>query len=111
MPLMNKAFMLIRKNDGMRITKPTQQYYEQASDRLLFRSLTLDDIALWIPFFERDDYMRFLGQDIDEPAAERSKIWIERQIQRKNDGHYGQLAVIEKSTGNFIGVGGIIQRD
>lgn len=95
----------------MRITKPTQQYYEQASDRLLFRSLTLDDIQLWIHFFERDDYMRFLGQDINEPAAERSKIWIERQIQRKNDGHYGQLAVIEKSTGNFIGVGGIIQRD
>lgn len=95
----------------MRITKPTTQYYEQASDRLLFRSLTLDDVPRWIPFFDRDDYMRFLGQDLEKSAEERSTVWIERQIQRKNDGVYGQLAVIEKSTGDFIGVGGIILRE
>lgn len=95
----------------MRITKPKTNYYEQASDRLLYRSLTLDDIPRWIPFFDRDDYMRFLGQDIEKSAEERSTMWIERQIQRKNDGVYGQLAVIEKSTGDFIGVGGIILRE
>jgi RimJ/RimL family protein N-acetyltransferase len=95
----------------MFITKPTSDYYEQASDRLLFRSLTSDDIDLWIPFFNKEDYHRFLGQDITEPGAERAKVWIERQIQRKNEGSYGQLAVIEKSSGKFIGVGGIIHRE
>lgn len=95
----------------MSITKPTTDYYEQASDRLLFRSLKVDDVELWTPFFNRDDYQRFLGQDITLPGALRSKVWIERQIQRKDEGFYGQLAVIEKTSGKFIGVGGIIQRE
>jgi len=103
--------MLIRKNGGMSITKPKTSYYEQASDRLLFRSLTLDDVELWTPFFNRDDYQRFLGQDITLPGIQRSKVWIERQIQRKDEGIHGQLAVIEKTSRKFIGVGGIIRRE
>jgi len=95
----------------MSITKPKVNYYEQSSDRLLFRSLTLDDIPSWIPFFNKEDYHRFLGQDISIPGEERATVWIERQIQRKNDETYGQLAVIEKSSGTFIGVGGIIHRE
>ncbi len=95
----------------MSITKPKTTYYEQASDRLFFRSFTLGDIELWTPFFNKDDYHRFLGQDITLPGAQRSKVWIERQIQRKNEEVYGQLAVIEKATMKFIGVGGIIQRE
>ncbi len=111
MQLANKASTRIRENDGMSITKPTPNYYEQASDRLLFRSLTPDDIPLWIPFFDRDDYMRFLGQDVNEPAAVRSQVWIDRQIQRQAEGQYGQLAIIEKASGKFIGLGGIIHRE
>lgn len=95
----------------MSITKPKTDYYEQASDRLLFRSLTSDDIPLWTPFFDRDDYMHFLGQDINEPAAQRSKVWIDRQMQRQSEGQYGQLAIIEKASGKFIGLGGIIHRE
>lgn len=91
--------------------KPKTTYYEQASDRLLFRSLTSDDIKSWMPFFNEEDYHRFLGQDISQPADERATIWIERQIERKSEGTYGQLAVIEKSTGLFMGVGGIIHRE
>lgn len=95
----------------MSITKPKTTYYEQASDRLLFRSLTLDDVPLWTPFFDRDEYMHFLGQDITKPGNERAFVWIERQIKRKTDCTYGQLAVIERATGKFIGVGGIIHRE
>ena len=95
----------------MSTIKPTNNYYEQASDRLLFRSLTPDDIDAWTPFFNRDDYQRFLGQDITVAGSERAKVWIDRQIQRKNEGFYGQLAVIEKASGKFIGLGGIIQRE
>lgn len=95
----------------MFITKPKTTYYEQASDRLLFRSLTLDDVDPWTPFFDRDDYQHFLGQDISQPGNERAKVWIERQIQRKNEGFYGQLAIIEKTSGKIIGLGGIIHRE
>lgn len=95
----------------MSIIKPKTTYYKQASDRLLFRSLTVDDIPLWVPFFHRDDYMPFLMQDISLPAEERAQTWIERQIQRENEEQYGQLAVLEKSSGRFIGVGGVIHRE
>jgi ribosomal-protein-alanine N-acetyltransferase len=95
----------------MSITKPKTSYYEQSSDRLLFRSLTLEDLPLWMPFFNQEEYHRYLGQDISKPAEERAKVWIDRQIQRKKDGTFGQLPVIEKSSGQFIGVGGIIHRE
>ncbi|MFK7785975.1 MAG: GNAT family N-acetyltransferase [Crocinitomicaceae bacterium] len=95
----------------MSIIKPKTNYYEQSSDRLLFRSLKFGDILLWTPFFNQQDYHRFLGQDISKPAKERAEIWIQRQIQRKDEGSFGQLAVIEKSSGKFIGVGGIIHRE
>ena len=111
MQMVRKVSTLIRKNVGMPITSPKSTYYEQASDRLLFRSLTLDDVKLWTPFFDRDDYQRFLGQDITQPGNERANVWIERQIQRKDEGFYGQLAAIEKATGKFIGLGGIIERE
>ena len=111
MQMMRKASTRIRKNDGMSTIKPKISYYRQFSDRLLFRPLTLEDLPLWIPFFNQDEYHRFLGQDISIPAKERAKVWIDRQVQRKNDGTFGQLAVIEKRSGQFIGVGGIIHRE
>jgi RimJ/RimL family protein N-acetyltransferase len=95
----------------MSITKPTTTYYQQASDRLLFRTLTLGDIDAWMPFFDRDDYQQFIGGDTTLPKRDRSKAWIERQIQRKSEGVYGQLAFIEKTSGKFIGLGGIVQRE
>lgn len=54
---------------------PKSGYYEQSSDRLLFRSLTLEDVELWMPFFNQEDYHRFLGQDISKPADERAQVW------------------------------------
>lgn len=86
-------------------------YTNQESERLVFRSLKEEDIPNWIPFFEVDDYQHFVMQDVSIPAKVRAKDWIEFQIERAKKGVYGQLAVIEKSSGKFIGVGGIIERD
>ncbi len=88
--------MPIKKDGGMRITKPTPRYYDQASERLIYRVLVLDDVVSWTPFFNDDDYQRFLGQDLTVPGTERSKVWIERQIQRKAENCFGQLAIIKK---------------
>lgn len=95
----------------MHITRPSDDYYAQESERLSFRALTLSDVSAWTPFFDRDDYQRFLGQDITKPGVERAQFWIERQLQRKDENVFGQLAVIEKLSGSFIGIAGIIQRD
>ncbi|MFT5858189.1 MAG: ribosomal-protein-alanine N-acetyltransferase [Flavobacteriaceae bacterium] len=94
------------------VAKPKAIYYEQASNRLLFRKMTLEDHSAWLEFFaEEDDYHRFLGQDLTIAKKTRAKIWIERQIQRMDEKHYGQLAILEQSSGNLIGLGGIIMRE
>lgn len=95
----------------MPTVKPLENYYQQESERLIFRSFESGDIERWLPFFDQDDYQRFLAQDISIPGIERATKWINRQIERKEIGVHGQLAIIEKETGKFIGVGGIIGRD
>lgn len=95
----------------MRLIKPISEYYQQESERLIYRAFQEGDVDSFLPFFDREDYMKFLAQDISIPARERAETWINRQIQRQNEGEYGQLAVIEKATGEFIGVGGIIARN
>lgn len=91
--------------------QPADNYYVQSSERLVFRSFTEMDSVAFLPFFDRDDYQRFLAQDISIPAKERSETWIQRQMQRKAERQFGQLAILEKATGEFIGVGGIIARE
>jgi len=93
------------------VFKPDANYYEQASDRLLFRSLSSFDQGAWLEFFIDESYHHFLGQDLSVPAKTRAKIWIDRQMQRKDENEFGQLAIIEKVTGKLIGLGGIICRE
>lgn len=94
--------------------QPTSSYYHQESERLEFRALELSDIPLWLPFFEDEASLRFLGMNSpafkDLSNEERATKWIERQIERKNNRVFGQLATIEKATGKLIGVSGLITR-
>lgn len=91
-----------------------ESYYQLESERLRFRALTLEDCKLWLPFFEDTASLRFMGMASelfkDLSSEEKCEKWISRQLERQKDGVYGQLAVIEKSTGNLIGLGGLIAR-
>jgi len=91
-----------------------KKYYSHESDRLHFRALTSADIDHWKLFFEDLDSLRFLGMGSPEfkdlSDTERSAKWINRQLERMTDGTFGQLAVIEKSSGAMIGLGGLIAR-
>ena len=97
------------------MTTPPQSYYNLESERLSYRPLTADDIQTWLPFFDNNPLLRFLGMDShyfkNLTDAEKSTEWISRQIKRKETGVYGQLAVIEKDSGKLIGLGGIIFRN
>lgn len=91
---------------------PSAAYYQQASERLTFRALTLQDSPAWIPFFTNNSGLRFVGAHADDLSPEEKSLkWIERQIDRAAKAEFGQLAVCRKDTGEFIGVGGIISRD
>ena len=86
-------------------------YQRQSSARLDFRPATLDDIPDWAPFFQNKDYLHFLA--IPEPERSGEALatkWITMQFDRYQDSGFGHLAVIERSSGAFIGMGGIIPR-
>lgn len=96
--------------------KELEGYYQtHESDRLKFRNIEEADIDLWTPFFKDEAALAHVGM-LSGPYKllsnpERSRAWLLRQIERRKTGLLGQLAVVEKESGNFIGVGGIILRE
>ncbi len=103
--------MMDKKKDGMRIISPTENYYQQESDRLIFIPFSSDHKELWASFFIENPTERFLGFEHSTLTnGEKAHTWIQKQIERQANNEFGQLAVIEKSTQKFIGVGGVISR-
>ncbi len=88
-----------------------QMYYNQISERLIFRQLTIADIPAWTKFFINNETLHFLGIDLTKEPHEQAQNWIQIQLERYKNNHYGHLAAIEKDTGQFIGMGGILPRE
>ena len=86
-------------------------YYSQETERLILRKLTENDIDTWAEFFVDNPNARFIGLDLSLPKNALSKIWVDKQLKRYADKQFGQLAAIEKSTGNFVGLGGLLTRN
>jgi ribosomal-protein-alanine N-acetyltransferase len=86
-------------------------YFKQESERLTYRAITEKDIDTWLEFFENNDSLHFLGIDTTKDHNTIATEWILKQLERyKNDG-FGHLAVIEKASGELIGMTGILKRD
>lgn len=93
------------------MSKPAEQYYNQESKRLVFREIKIDDAENWATFFVNNPSQKYVGADqFPFPPLEKAQNWLSKQIERRENKTYGQLAVIDKSTNEFIGVGGIIER-
>lgn len=92
-----------------------KKYYQgQESERLSYRPFEENDRVLWEPFFHEEAVLGHVGM-LSGPfktmsSQERANAWIDRQMERQETGTIGQLAIIEKASGKFIGVGGIIAR-
>ena len=105
-------FITHQKTDGMSIINPTEEYYLLESSRLRFIPLTEKHVPLWALFFENNPTERFLGfEGSIKSAFEKAQFWVEKQMDRQKNGEFGQLAIIEKESGQFIGLGGIITRE
>lgn len=85
-------------------------YFKQKSKRLLFRKLTESDIPTWKVFFDQNPRIDFLGIDVSKSNEELAKEWIFAQFKRYTEQQFGHLAAVEKSSGDFIGMGGILPR-
>ena len=87
------------------------EYFNQESERLTFRKLTKNDIESWKDFFEGNDRLHYLGIDLSKTKDELAESWINKQLERYETQGLGHLAVIEKDSGEFIGMGGILPRE
>ena len=95
--------------------KEYNAYYQlHESERLSYRPIEVSDIEHWTPFFDDEATLLHVGMLSGKfktmTNTERASAWLERQMERQKIGLLGQLAVLEKATGAFIGVGGIILR-
>jgi ribosomal-protein-alanine N-acetyltransferase len=87
------------------------EYFYQETERLTLRKLTEADICIWAEFFVDNPNARFIGLDLKKDNHELATIWLDRQFERYNTNQFGQLAAIEKATGHFVGLGGILTRE
>ena len=88
-------------------------YFNQSSERLIYRKLTEADIPDWLAFFEDNDRLRFLAIDLDKGKSKQAHAedWIRAQFDRYETHGIGHLAVTLKDTGVLVGLGGIIPRE
>jgi RimJ/RimL family protein N-acetyltransferase len=87
-------------------------YFNQESERLIFRKLTKEDIPSWVEFFVDNDRLRFLGiRDWSKSKEVLAENWVLAQLDRYEKQGLGHLAVEVKESGEFIGMGGVLPRE
>tara|TARA_R110002050_G_scaffold1281_4_gene9283 strand:+ start:14936 stop:15454 length:519 start_codon:yes stop_codon:yes gene_type:complete len=77
------------------------------SERLLFRQLTADDFQAWLPFHQDKRTSEYWSGLPNTPVA-ACKADFERTFYRYQNNLGGKLALIEKNTGIFIGLCGLL---
>ena len=83
------------------------------SEQLVTRFLTLEDIPIWEEFFEDEEAVEFLFlQSLGlNSNLEISAHIIEKQIARYAENRFGLQALLLKSTGEFIGICGLLAQE
>jgi RimJ/RimL family protein N-acetyltransferase len=81
------------------------------SKRLLTRKLTINDVDVWVKFFEDKDAVEFLPNIGFPTTKDRAKHWIEKQLSRYSENRYGLQALIHKDTNEFIGQCGLLMQE
>ena len=81
------------------------------SDRLNTRWLNENDIVKWADFFSDKEAIEFLPVLEHLSNFERSKQWIEKQLNRHATHQFGLQALIDKQSNSFIGQCGLLAQD
>ena len=92
----------------MEVNAPKFLLEGQETDCLIFRRLEESDFDLWLPFFEHPDSMKYMLKSAHTDAAEQCREWIGRAFIRINNGLGGLNVLIDKTSGAFIGMCGLL---
>lgn len=80
----------------------------KTTERLLLRKVEESDIKPWAEFFKDNPSLPYLGIDLNKGPEENAKEWIEFQFKRYEENRYGHHALINKETGDFLGMCGLL---
>lgn len=83
----------------------------QESERLTFRKVTIDDYGSWLPLFKEANVAKFLGMPKGLSPTEQCDYWFKKVFHRYTNNLGGMNALINKSTGDFIGQAGLLVQD
>lgn len=84
---------------------------KKETERLFIRPLTLGDIELWTPFFTHPNSIKYFPKFLSGNPEIDATSWIQKQLDRYTDGRHGLMALIEKSTGDFVGQCGLLTQE
>lgn len=87
------------------------EYFNQETERVILRKLTRSDVEKWTGFFVDNQMLKYVGIDMSKSPSTLATDWISKQLERYENQGLGHLAAIEKKSGEFIGVSGIIPRE
>ncbi|WP_254906682.1 GNAT family N-acetyltransferase [Flavobacterium sp. FPG59] len=87
------------------------EYFNQETERVILRKLTMSDVEKWTGFFVDNQMLKYVGIDMSKSPNTLATEWISKQLERYENQGLGHLAAIEKKSGEFIGVSGIIPRE
>jgi ribosomal-protein-alanine N-acetyltransferase len=92
------------------VIQPSHHIYPftRESERLILRPLTKQDSVHWFQFMSDPEALKYFTIFDPKNASETAPAWIEKQQKRYADGEYGLLAIIEKSSGDFVGQCGLL---
>ena len=80
---------------------------EHETERLLIRPLVKGDYLVWEEFIMDVNATRFFPDDW-KLKPEKSKEWIDMQINRYKENRYGLHALLDKKSGAFVGQCGLL---
>ncbi|MDH7445773.1 GNAT family N-acetyltransferase [Aquimarina sp. 2201CG14-23] len=85
----------------------TNYLEKRETERLLIRPLIDKDAAVWQEFIMDEVATKFFPDDW-KMKPEKSKEWIDFQLNRYKEQRYGLQALIDKKSGEFVGQCGLL---
>ncbi len=93
----------------MKISKTMWKDYlkKRETERLIIRPLVEGDTEAWIPYIMDETATQYFPIEW-KLSPEKSKEWIDFQLNRYKEGKYGLQALVEKESGQLIGQCGLL---
>ncbi len=80
----------------------------KTTDRILIRKLEESDVEFWKDFFIENPFLPYLGIDETKSPEQNAHEWIELQFKRYAEKRYGHHALVNKESGEFLGMSGLL---